>query len=530
MYQEKASDWLKRAVVVFLALVMTLSYMPMEAFADTDYGTHAYFRTGDLLEGSDGKYYYNDTRTYSNRWYTTKWNIDDYCHAQGGARHAYLMKSKSSGKTYRAYCLEQDVKNPNSGSIVYTSRQLEDIQFLKQLKSGQRDGIEYALLYGAQPDSKKSDMVKLLGSAVEGCNMDDWYVATQAIIWEYQQNLRSGLTSIPSPDKVSAGKIGTSSWRNTAADFFYAPIKNRPAGKVYRAMLKAMYNHQKVPSFTKKDNKNPGTIYMEKVGGEYWSVNAKYANKTEEEKAALRTEKEDYYYYTDTNQITQNFRVVKADGKTFTKVKFEKKGKNQYKIIYTGTTLPEAVQHGKKDVKEFTAQKTLAWNVTGDHYQTLAYGADDPVDFYFKFKEVVEKPEPDPKKPTPPEIEFFPTFKLPVHKDDYNPGWDGDYCTGMGDASLGSTFELYRDGELIDTLTLDVYGSTQYFEDQPWETPDDVPKAESGSLTHTTEDGVCCTVTPTDITWDAEVTYTSKRSCRTAGIWSPLPAAAGNGP
>lgn len=257
MYQEKASDWLKRAVVVFLALVMTLSYMPMEAFADTDYGTHAYFRTGDLLKGSDGKYYYNDTRTYSNRWYTTKWNIDDYCHAQGGARHAYLMKSKSSGKTYRAYCLEQDVKNPNSGSIVYTSRQLEDIQFLKQLKSGQRDGIEYALLYGAQPDSKKSDMVKLLGSAVEGCNMDDWYVATQAIIWEYQQNLRSGLTSIPSPDKVSAGKIGTSSWRNTAADFFYAPIKNRPAGKVYRAMLKAMYNHQKVPSFTKKTTRTP---------------------------------------------------------------------------------------------------------------------------------------------------------------------------------------------------------------------------------------------------------------------------------
>ena len=113
----------------------------------------------------------------------------------------------------------------------------------------------------------------------------------------------------------------------------------------------------------------------------YWSVNAKYANKTEEEKAALRTEKEDYYYYTDTNQITQNFRVVKADGKTFTKVKFEKKGKNQYKIIDTGTTLPEAVQHGKKDVKEFTTQKLLAWNVTGDHYQTLAYGADDPGDF-----------------------------------------------------------------------------------------------------------------------------------------------------
>ena len=29
-------------------------------------------------------------------------------------------------------------------------------------------------------------------------------------------------------------------------------------------------------------------------------------------------------------------------------------------------------------------------------------------------------------------------------------------------------------------------------------------------MTHTTEDGVCCTVTPTDITWDAEVTYTIK--------------------
>lgn len=502
----------RRIAVLLMALVMIITYLPQQTFvasAASSEWNYAYFRNGSVLKGSDGKAYYNDSRRYSNRWNTTKWNIDDNCYAQQGARHAYSLKSKKTGQTYRAYCLEQDVKNPNSGNTLYTADQMEDIEFLKQLTKEQKKGIEYALLYGKQPDVSESDMVKLLGDAVKGCNADDWYVATQAIIWEFQQNLRSFVDGIPK--NVTVANVGTKAWRNTPADFFYAPIKNRPAGVVYRNMLRAMREHKQVPSFTSKDNKKSiKSIYMEKVADEWWSVNPKYASLPEEEKETARFNT-DYYYLEDTNDVSRQLKVMNGDKKS-SKFVFEKKtggAHPQYKLIYKGSDLPTEVQHGKKDIKEATALPCLAFNVTNGHYQTLAFGADDPVDFYFKLKSKAapEEPTEGNEKPEP---EFFPEFTWPVHKDDVNPGWDGDQCTGMGDASLGSTFVLKRDGEVVDEITLDDLGSTDYLSDQPWVNPEDIPSVDSGSYTHTEGDppSTHCTVQPVRCDWDDEVTYT----------------------
>lgn len=509
MYDVTKHPYLRKLVVLLMAFVMVVTYFPMQTFAASGEWTHAYFRNGSVLEGSDGRAYYNDSRRYSNRWYTTKWNIDDNCYAQQGPRHAYSLKNRRTGQTYRAYCLEQDVKNPNSGNTLYTAEQLQDIQFLKHLTKEQKIGIEFALLYGKQPDVSTSDMVKLLGDAVKGCNADDWYVATQAIIWEFQQNLRSSVSGIPK--NVTVANVGTKAWRNTPADFFYKPIKNRPAGVVYRNMLRAMREHRDIPFFTSRDNKkNVKSIFMEKVNNEYWSVNPKYANLPEEEKEAARANA-DYYYLTDTNDITRELKVMNGDKKS-SKFVFQKKiggAHPQYKLIYKGTNLPTEVQHGKKDIKEATKLDCLAWNVTDGHYQTLAFGADDPVDFYFKMKTKEDPDEPGEgnKKPEP---EFFPEFTWPVHKDDVNPGWDDDNCTGMGDASLGSTFVLKRDGEVVDEITLDDLGSTDYLSDQPWVNPEDIPSVDSGSREHAEGDPPTthCTVQPTRCDWDDEVTYT----------------------
>ena len=511
MFNTESQPRLKKFVVLFLALVVILTYFPKETFAGSwDYGTHAYFREGSKLVGSDGKNYYNDSRKYTNRWYTTKWNYDYNCYAQQGARHAYSLKNKKTGESFRGYCLEQDVKNPNSGNVVYTAKQIKDIQFLKHLTGEEVIGIQYALLYGKQPDTGHSDMVKLLGSSVSDCNNDDWYVATQAIIWEFQQNVRDSVSGIPAAAQIKAGKIGTHGWNTTPADFFYAPIKNRPAGKVYRAMLNAMRDHKVVPSFTSRSKDKPSTINVEKVGDEWWSVNSKYAGKSETEKETLRNN-EDYYYLTDKKNIKQQLKVMKGDDKN-KNFEFVKKGTNQYKLVYKGSSLPTGTQNGKKDIKEATKYDLLAWNVTDGHYQTLAFGAKDPVDFYFKLKERVEKDTPDGGNEKP-EPEFFPEFHFPVHKDDKNVGWDGDNCTGMGDASLGSTFNLYRDGELVDSITLDVYGSTDYLSDTPWASAEDIPSVDSGSYNHTETDADgnvthSCTVTPTDCNWDDTVTYT----------------------
>lgn len=517
---KRSPDQLKQVTVLLLAIIIALTYMPSEAFAGSaNFGTHAYFKNGSVLEGSDKKPYYNDSRSYTNRYYSTatgSWKYDRGCHAQQGPRHAYTLKSKKTGESYRAYCLEQDVMNPNSGNTLYSADEIEEIEFLKKLTQEERDGIHLALLYGKQPDVSISDITKILGNSVKGCNADDWYVATQAIIWEFQQNIRNSVSGIPSKSQIANGRIGTTSWEGTPADFFYKPIKNRPAGKVYRAMLNAMRDHWKIPSFTSQSSKKPSPIYMEKVGTEWWSVNKKYASLSDDEKEAAR-QNEDYYYLTDTKKVVNDLKVMngsKENGNfSFVRKKTADGANSQYKLIYKknvdAAALPTGTQHGKKKIKEATKMDCLAWNVTGGHYQTIAFGAKDPVDFYFKMTTRTTPPPPPGENPKPvPQV--FPTVSFPVHKDDVNPGWDGDYCTGMGDASLGSTFVLKRDGEEVDRITLDVYGNTDYLSDMPWVSAEDIPSKDSGSYDHYTGDPptLHCTVAPTRCDWDDEVTYT----------------------
>lgn len=81
-------------------------------------------------------------------------------------------------------------------------------------------------------------MEELLG--VKGANLDDWYVATQALIWEYQQGLRTS----------AAG--GRKSYGITRPDYFYSIVKGRKAGEIYQAMLRQMIKHETVPSFARK--------------------------------------------------------------------------------------------------------------------------------------------------------------------------------------------------------------------------------------------------------------------------------------
>lgn len=520
MLNTQSHPWHRKCIVLLMAFVMVITYMPSQAFAGSgDFGTHAYFRNGSILEGSDGKPYYNDSRAYTNRYYSTAsggWKYDRNCHAQQGARHAYSLRSKKTGQSYRAYCLEQDVMNPNSGNTLYSADEIEDIEFLKKLTQEERDGIHLALLYGKQPDVKESDITEILGSSVKGCNADDWYVATQAIIWEFQQNIRNSVSGIPKREQIANGRIGTASWEGTPADFFYKPIKNRPAGKVYRAMLNAMRDHKTIPYFTGRTEKLAKTINMEKVGNEWWSVNTKYASLSDEEKEAAR-QKEDYYYLTDKNKVVNELKVMNGSKEnsnfSFVKKKTATSENSQYKLIYKknveASNLPTSTQHGKKDIKEATKLDCMAWNVTGGHYQTIAFGAKDPVDFYFKMTTKTTPPPPPDENPKPvPQV--FPTVSFPVHKDDVNPGWDGDNCTGMGDASLGSTFVLKRDGEEVDRITLDVYGNTDYLSDMPWLSAEDIPSKDSGSYDHYTGDppSLHCTVKPTKCDWDDEVTYT----------------------
>lgn len=103
------------------------------------------------------------------------------------------------------------------------------------------------------------------------------------------------------------------------------------------------------------------------------------------------------------------------------------------------------------------------WYSNGSHVQAIATGAADPVTKFIKLTVTDDEPTPPEEGNPHAEPEYVPTFEIPIEKIDLNPGWDGDVHTGMGDASLGATYNLYRsiDGgseELIDTITLDEWG------------------------------------------------------------------------
>ena len=95
----------------------------------------------------------------------------------------------------------------------------------------------------------------------------------------------------------------------------------------------------------------------------------------------------------------------------------------------------------------------------------------------------------------------------------------------MGDATLAATFALYRDGQEVDRVTLDAYGSTATLSDQPWNTPEDFTRTESGSTaTHRVSDGNggtrlhgCGTKQPTKVEWEGEHTYEIREIERPAG-------------
>ncbi len=261
---------LRKAIMLFLAFAVVLSCLPKEAFAvEWNPGKKVIFVQGDTLKGSDSnsrgnKYFYHSSKLYTNRWPSNDgkhWRTEN-CYALQTPMHSYIVKPTSGGAGKEAYCVEQNVALPSSGNKKSVGEKWEESPFIGDLYSENvQNGIALALLYGKQPDSKTSDIEKILG--VKGANKDDWYTATQTIIWEYQQGLR----------KTAGG--GTKTYGKTSPDFFYSTVKGRKAGEIYKAMLKAMALHEDTPSFTKKILRQvKSSISMELCeDGVYRSVN-----------------------------------------------------------------------------------------------------------------------------------------------------------------------------------------------------------------------------------------------------------------
>jgi|GEM_PF-1973203 len=151
-----------------------------------------------------------------------------------------------------AYCIQK-------GTAFYegdrTGVDPDNSNAFQELSEDAQTGIKLAMLYGF-PNRSRSTL---------GANhADDAYVATQAIVWEYQLGFRTSPSS-----RISS--ITKSGHTYSGNQIYNKLIKDTPAEAVYDKILDDMAAHLTRPSFTSRTSSAASTVKLQ-----YNSSNGKY--------------------------------------------------------------------------------------------------------------------------------------------------------------------------------------------------------------------------------------------------------------
>ncbi len=319
----------KRIAAAILCVVMCLAALPFSAFAFTaEVGktVNAYY--GAKYIGSDGEKYHSPA-TYQYITYDSGGNVSLHSKKAGGARSKLMIKDSSGAR--QVLCIESGVDYNAKGT--YTSESGKNNAYFQNLPAAVQYGLMLTSVYGWHPGKT---------APVSGTNEDDFAIATQVILWEYQQQLRT------SPTTLTANSYGI------PADTYYKGIQGRPAEKSYDWLLSQMESHATVPSFA-SHRSGSAEVYTLKY-----------------------------------NQAADNYSLTLTDtNNTLADIKFSASGitvsrsGNQY--TFTSKKMIESAVG-------ITAQKSIPnidgniiiWGYPGK--QTMMSGAEDPVVFYLKVK------------------------------------------------------------------------------------------------------------------------------------------------
>ena len=319
----------KRIAAAILCVVMCLAALPFSAFAFTaEVGktVNAYY--GAKYIGSDGEKYHSPA-TYQYITYDSGGNVSLHSKKAGGARSKLMIKDSSGAR--QVLCIESGVDYNAKGT--YTSESGKNNAYFQNLTAAVQYGLMLTSVYGWHPGKT---------APVSGTNEDDFAIATQVILWEYQQQLRT------SPTTLSANSYGI------PADTYYKGIQGRPAEKCYDWLLSQMQSHATVPSFA-SHRSGSAEVYTLKY-----------------------------------NQTADNYSLTLTDtNNTLADIKFSASG---ITVSRSGNQYTFTSKKMLESAVSITAQKNipnidgniLIWGYPGK--QTMMSGAEDPVVFYLKVK------------------------------------------------------------------------------------------------------------------------------------------------
>lgn len=213
------------AIILTLLFITIVGLLSLPSFAAPQSGDTCTTDYLDTLVGSDGGYFYRSGAQTSIKYYSDG-TSGTFLHENydGPRKHSVIIPKGQA--SYYGYCIEQGVSFPDAQQ--YQGVGWENDSYFSHLPKSTQAGIMLATIFGRQPGKSVP---------VAGCNDDDWYWATQVIIWEYQQQLRLSPTNIHGNGYV-------------AANYFLSTLDGRPAEKCYNYILNAMAQYQRIPSFT----------------------------------------------------------------------------------------------------------------------------------------------------------------------------------------------------------------------------------------------------------------------------------------
>ena len=322
----------KKLTGLFLAAVMTLVALPIQTFAsEWGVGDNVYAAMLGNYIGSDNGTY-GDKRNYTFIYYKADGDVATATRVK--SNHAKLGVSKN-GVTQQAICIEAGVSYSTGSS--YVGKASSDDYMLMLPTKAQRD-LKIALISGFNSQVTKSP--------VANTNLDDFSFATQIIVWEIQQQLRTG---------YNKGDLKANKW-GTPATVYYEQLKGRPAEKCYEYILNKMKAYSIVPSFTEPNKAKAPTYTME-----YNSSTKKYS-----------------ITLPDSNKSNMPASAFNIPGVTVTK--------SGYDYTFSTTSKISGTKACTYKANRTTGKQLVVWKSSGGDSQTMADGIDDPVRFYANFK------------------------------------------------------------------------------------------------------------------------------------------------
>lgn len=319
----------KRLLALFLSVLTVVGIIPTTVFAfSPSEGQTVSSHYGDYYVGSDGQYYYS-ADSYSFLVYDSNGNTSVRTITAGNARKKYMI-SDGSGER-QVYCIESGISYGTSDNG-YTSQSGKNSSYFQNLPYSAQYGIMLTSVYGWQPGKS---------SPVSGTNADDYAVATQILMWEYQQQLRT------SPQDLHANSAGI------RGDNYLRTIEGRPAKRCYDWILTQMAQHTTIPSFASNKSSSAKVHTL------------KYNPETKKYSLTI----------TDTNNTMSDLKFSGGSG-----ISVSRSG-NKYTFTSSRMiTGPVALTVQKKIPG--VGNDMLIWGRVG--FQTMLCGADDPVVFYVK--------------------------------------------------------------------------------------------------------------------------------------------------